>query len=1050
VKTSFLYRTDRMELPHQLGEDARQGRIVLVLGAGASVGATDENGRGAPDAPKLARLISERFLGGKHSNKELAFVSDLAISESDLGTVQEFVADQVRRLRPAPFHLRVPTFRWRGIASTNYDTVIEDAYATVATRAQTIVPFLSDRDRVDEKLRLENSLPLLKLHGCVTRTIDPSLPLILTPDQYVTHRDGRARLFDMLQGWGHEFPLVFVGHGIQDSDLRKVLLELAKAGSLRPRYYLIRPGLSSEEVRFWEQRKVGAFDATFEAFLGALEAAVPSQFRRLPTTAASEHPIARRFSAAEQMSEAIRAFLAHDVEYVHASLESEEGKPSAFYRGFDLGWYPIDAELDVRRDMTDDLLNEVILRRDVDRPTSADFYLVRAEAGAGKSVFLRRLAWEAAKHADALVLYARESGQLAYSSLEELHRLTKQRIFLFVDNAADHATLLEEILARARGIALPVTIIVAERMNEWNMGCERIAPFVTTPYVLPYLSRAESEQLLALLEKHGSLGQLLHRTPEERLKDVEVRAGRQLLVALHEATSGRPFEEIIIDEYNEIRPKLAQDIYLSVCVLNRLNIPVRAGVISRIYDVPFTDFRERLFAPLEHVVQVTQGGASQDYLYSARHAGIATIIFERVLGSQADRFNQYVALLGAMNLAYATDRDAYRALLRGRQIVDLFGDHNAAIEIFRIAEKAAPKDPFFFHQRGLYEMHRPNGNLDEALRYFRRAHELNTRDSAVLHSMAELERKRAELASTPYERERLRKDATKIAVDLMLDERSRPTARNTLVQLAISRLQDAISARTPSEREIDLAVQEIEKHLERGLQENPSDTYLMTAEARYSGIISDHERAFRALENAFKVNKRNPFITTRLAKAYAAKGDRANAIATLEAALDANPGDMQIHYRLGMELKEDPGTPIDRLLYHFRRAFTRGDKNYDAQFWYARYAFESGETDSVEDARQTFARLRSAPLPMSYDERVRVRARAIDNVGRPKVLTGYVMRREATYGFVEADGAGARIFFHRAESPQETWDKLATGTRVVFQLGFSFNGTVAIGTEPIF
>ena len=58
---------------------------------------------------------------------------------------------------------------------------------------------------------------------------------------------------------------------------------------------------------------------------------------------------------------------------------------------------------------------------------------------------------------------------------------------------------------------------------------------------------------------------------------------------------------IVEDEYNAIVPQQAQDLYLTICVLNRLNVPVRAGVVSRLHDIPFEYFKEHLFQPLEHV-----------------------------------------------------------------------------------------------------------------------------------------------------------------------------------------------------------------------------------------------------------------------------------------------------------------------------------------------------------------------------------------------------------------------------------------------------------------
>jgi hypothetical protein len=90
--------------------------------------------------------------------------------------------------------------------------------------------------------------------------------------------------------------------------------------------------------------------------------------------------------------------------------------------------------------------------------------------------------------------------------------------------------------------------------------------------------------------------------PDERRKELEEHAGRQLLVALHEATLGIPFETIPVDEYHHITPFEAQRLYQTVCVLNRLNVPVRAGLIARVHGIPFEEFKHRFFAPLEHVV----------------------------------------------------------------------------------------------------------------------------------------------------------------------------------------------------------------------------------------------------------------------------------------------------------------------------------------------------------------------------------------------------------------------------------------------------------------
>lgn len=285
-----------MDIPQNLINQVRQGRAVLFLGAGASSGAQTPDGREPPLGDELRNRIAKQFLTGNYSSESLSWVSELAISATNLFEVQDFIADQFRELRPADYHLMTPTFRWRGIATTNYDRVVETAYSTSGGAVQTVVPFLSNTDRVDEKLRAPSFVALLKLHGCITHTHDPQLPLILTIDQYTTYRDGRTRLFQMLEEWGSENAIIFfVGHRLQDLNLRGVILDLSQKIPSRPRYFLVRPGVNDVERDFWNNKQISVLDGTFEDLLRALDAAIEKSMRPLAAKLEADHPIRLRF-----------------------------------------------------------------------------------------------------------------------------------------------------------------------------------------------------------------------------------------------------------------------------------------------------------------------------------------------------------------------------------------------------------------------------------------------------------------------------------------------------------------------------------------------------------------------------------------------------------------------------------------------------------------------------------------------------------------------------------------------------------------------------------
>jgi len=1030
-----------MDLQENLVRQVRQGRAVLFLGAGASLGARTPDKREPPLGDELRNRVAERFLTGDYSSENLAWVTELAISATDLFEVQDFIADQFRDLRPADYHLLIPTFRWRGIATTNYDRVLETAYSTSSGAVQTVVPFLSNADRVDEKLRDPSSLALLKLHGCITHTHDPQLPLILTIDQYTTYRDGRTRLFQMLEEWGSENTIIFVGHRLQDPNLRGIILDLSERIPSRPRYLLVRPGVNDVERDFWSKKHISVLDDTFEDLLRALDAAIAKSMRPLAAKLEADHPIRLRFVVKDKASPALLEFLANDFEYIHEGVPSGEGDPSRFYSGFGLDWYPILLDLDVRRGLTNKLLEDVILRPEEDRPSQVELYVVKAEAGAGKSVLLRRLAWEASNSAGVLCLRSRGTAPPSLEALRELSEATGDRIFLFIDNAADYLLVIRELLEFAQSRKLRLTLITAERVNEWNVRCEDLEEYLSDQYQLYYLSRSEIETLVQLLTKYDALGpNLANKTFEEQVDEFEKRAGRQLLVALHEATHGRPFEEILLDEYEGIIPPEAQRLYLTACVLNRLKVPVRAGLISRVHSIPFEDFREHLFRPLEHVVHVIQLPWG-DYAYRARHPEIAQIVFEQVLTDSTERFNEYIRIVRALNPVYSVDYEALRGMLRSKWIHDLFPSYEDAKAIYDSAREILGDDAYLLQQMANYERIRPNGNLPLARTLLDKARQLDPLDSTIVHTLAEVLRARAEAADKKLERARFRSEARALLGSITSTSPSARYATVTKLKLCIDGVRDLLTEESSTDRDIDEAVRDAERAFENARQRYPGDRFVLTAESEFAKLLEDHERSFEALKRARNSNPRDPFIASRLAAILVSRGDLDTARAYIEEALESNRGDKRLNFQYGELLRAKMETPPEDLAYYYRRAFTKWDHNYESQFWYARFTFESNDPAKVRESKEVFRHLRE--IPMSYEDRIRSQD-AMGGLSDPRQFSGTITRVEATHGFVSIDGRGDWVFFHETEVAEGVWDHLSSGTRVIFAIGFSLRGPKAL------
>ena len=155
-----------IDLPKELATAVQEGRAVLFLGAGASRGAMDDKLQPIPDGSGLAKILIKEFLGDDYDGLDLRSVYDLACSERDVRTVQRKIFDILNPFQPADFHLLIPTFAWAGIATTNYDLVVERACQRAPSPLQKLVPHVKDGDGATDQLG-DRSVLYVKLHGCI-------------------------------------------------------------------------------------------------------------------------------------------------------------------------------------------------------------------------------------------------------------------------------------------------------------------------------------------------------------------------------------------------------------------------------------------------------------------------------------------------------------------------------------------------------------------------------------------------------------------------------------------------------------------------------------------------------------------------------------------------------------------------------------------------------------------------------------------------------------------------------------------------------------------
>lgn len=1030
-----------MVLPQSLINQINSGNIVLFLGAGASYGAKHGKDKKIPLGQELSDLIATKFLGEHFIGQNLQYVSELAINESSLYEVQKFLYDYLIQFEPSSFHKIISQFKWKAIVTTNYDLLVEKIYAESKSPFQNLVPFIKDGERIEDKLNGANSLIYLKLHGCLTNINDESTPLILSPDQYVTHKKNRTRLFERFRDLSFEQPILFVGYGLADYDIRATLNHLDSLGDTRPMSYMIGPNINDIETRVWGRKKITAIKTTFEDFLETIDNATDKELRKLASIYEidSTMPIRSKFTnTGFNPTESLQTFLDHEFTYIHQNIKDEATNPKDFYKGYFPNWFPIIENYDIARTIKDSILSEIFLIDEDERQSNQDLYIIKGAAGSGKTVLIKRLAWDAAVHFEKLCLFKKTDIRIRFEPIEELFNLTNERIFLFIDSPSESIEEIRYILKLANKAKIPLTIICAERINVWNIDCEELHPLTTQDFTLKYLDDYEIVKLINKLKEHKSLGFLEGKPIEEQKSSLSELYGRELLVALHEATMGKPFEDIIFNEYESIRDEDAKSMYLSISILHRLGAQTRAGLISRTNKITFTDFETRLFKPLESIVFSKRNYHINDYVYLTRHQYIAEIIFERVLTKVSDRHDQYMKILSCLDVDYESDRHAFISMINARKLLQIFKDPMLIREIYNLANTRDPDNAKLLQQEAIFEMLSDGGSIYEAEGLLLEATNLSPNDTFLSHSLAELYLKKAENSDKELIKEKYFKQAKSICTNILKKDKS-GYAYHTLVKINLAQLnfleEEKFDERVP------VIIKETEKLLNQAKIDAANESLVYELEAKFNEILSETPKALKALERAFELSPKSTYIALRLYKFHKKSGNESQGEKVLKLCIEANPNDRDLNFHYGLQISSRESPNWNDVKHYLRKSFTSGDTRYEAQFWYARCLYILRE---YKGAKDIFSTLKDVRVNISLKKEPRG---TIKEHGNVKVFYGSITKIESSFGFLKEDQSGESIFIYKFNEKEVVWNSLKKYDRVKFLISFNYRGAVAQSIE---
>ena len=980
------------------------------------------------EAVGLLRVgISKDLLNAPSLDASLEEAAEMSRYRCGEDSVNKYLYEGFSRFKPSTAHLALVQLPWDVIYTTNYDLLVEEAAALVPNEAAGVVRPVSSTV-TDLSIFTEDDILYYKLHGSVDSANTIEGRLVLTREDYRHYQIHRKPLFKRLERDLLSRTFVFVGYSLRDSNFKDILQDCRdELGSKTlPLSYAVLRDFSEVEETFWREKyNIQLLSSDADEFLSCLKDTWVGQERSIVPLEA------RKSKEYLQVDQATRFHKVAESFYrVRRSDCTGQSNAKLFFRGGEPSWADIRDEVAPKRDEYWAVLEAMFPELANPRlPTNA--YLITGAAGTGKTTLARTLAYDLA---DEFIVLAHIPGTpldarfLAPLVDEENY----QRILLLVRHAAEHAHAIGQFLDESRARSIPVTVLLEERKNQWNVASTairgRLAP---AEFTLGSLSSTEIEDILDALQDNDALGKLTGAPRNYQIDHFTKLATKELIVALRELTSDSSFDEIVRDEFEKIPSEVAKQTYSYVAALGQLNLPVRYEILLPLLDVRADQLGSEIFQPTEGVlISGEESGGSRHtagFNLRTRHPVIASIIFDLVASDDESKFAIVNDLLTQMDPGYPEDRRVLDSIVRGKELVDTIASHEKRRSIYERLESILPNSSYVFVHRSILERRLNEPEL--AVRYARKAIELDKYNPTALTTLGfalELEARHMEFSPR---RRALIVEASKLFEDVIKRDPKNPfgyTGKVTILKQMIDREDDDEQKKLLQANQLSL----LEEAYEATEESNVIATYLADARKRIDDLGTAIEVVTAGLEKAPTDNRlRDLWIRFEI---EAHNLTEALNIAVEGARIDPTSWRMQ---RYIARLKKDLGEPVDAVKGHYEAAIRHNRGNIALLTELGAYLFINGRQ---QEAYPIFSQ--AGNLATNSYERRKVRERWKEHDDKERVFSG---RIESISGAVARAMAVPDNFEASFWRTRPELSDLRVGDPIKFHVRFNAQGPMA-------
>jgi tetratricopeptide (TPR) repeat protein len=650
------------------------------------VGADKQTG---PDGYTLAKELANHFgvkIDGDYNLAKIAEVVEIRNGRTEL---EVFLKQRLADLEPNETLQWLFSLRWKAIFTTNYDRVIERAYELNPNPPQQPRSITITPDLVPLDARLD--VPIYHLHGMLFDRPEPKI--IITESDYAKFHESRRMLFELLKKEFATSTILYVGYSNKDPNWNTVRTEIESEfyPSKMPPSYRIAPKSDPLDIEILDAKGIETINAPLDDFARVASATLKDLAQSVDRLKKLQANIPSRLLPAYERNPAgVLRFIASWI-FVNQAPFNEVPNTTSFLKGDRANWALIAGQHHFERDLEDDLYEEVVeyVTSTSLRPRNV---IVLGAAGYGMTTELMSVAVRAVKDDAGPVFMHKPGAALLEGDIEfAASMFPNERPVFIIDNAADFVSAIALSTARLRDTEKPAFFLLGERKNEWRQWQGRFHP---KEFEIEVLTDPEINRLLDCLRRHGALGALEHLDRDIQFATIKQKLGKDLLVTMREATEDNQFNAILEDEFRGIDDDLARKMYLVVCGFYQHGAYVRDSLLADLLDCSLSDLYSKTSTATEGVViHDCIDESSGRYGARARHRIIAAIVWERC-GEISEKERLLQQSISALNLNYATDKEAFEQFIRSDRMVDTIKRLDGKIQFFEIACQKDPQSPY--------------------------------------------------------------------------------------------------------------------------------------------------------------------------------------------------------------------------------------------------------------------------------------------------------------------------------------------------------------------